>query len=141
MPSRTTAAPPSCLAHTGDRRMFAAALATGMANQFATESDHDEQAVAILSEHLKLTRRQAEVLHWMAEGKTNDEIATILACRFYTVKAHTKEIYQRLDVHTRTAAAACAYRAHLAHLRRLQGSPEQRMPRKKCPPQNGSAAS
>lgn len=65
-------------------------------------------------EHLSLTARQAEVLHWIAEGKTNVEIGTILECSFHTVKAHVKEIFQRLGVHSRTAAAAGAYRAHIA---------------------------
>lgn len=60
-----------------------------------------------------LTQRQAEVLHWVAEGKTNTEIGTILGCSFFTVKNHLKEIFQRLGVHSRTAAAAAAYRAHI----------------------------
>ena len=63
---------------------------------------------------LSLTPRQAKVLHWIAEGKTNDEISTILVCSFYTVKNHTREIFQRLGVHSRVSAAACAYRAHIA---------------------------
>lgn len=58
---------------------------------------------------------QAEALHWIAEGRTNDEIATVIACSVNTVKAHLKEIFQRLGVHTRTSAAACAYRAHIRH--------------------------
>jgi len=88
-------------------------------------SDGDENhAAEVLRIELKLTRRQAEVLHWIAQGKTNDEIATILACSFFTVKTHTKEIFLRLGVHSRTGAAACAYRAHIRFLgKRL--SPER----------------
>ncbi len=71
-------------------------------------------AVAVLRLHFSLTPRQGEVLHWIAEGKTNAEIAIILDCSFSTVKKHVAGIFQRLCVHTRTAAAACAYRAHIA---------------------------
>lgn len=64
-------------------------------------------------QRLELTRRQTKVLHWIAEGKTNDEISVILGCSFFTVKNHLKKIFQRLGVHSRTAAATCAYRAHI----------------------------
>lgn len=64
-------------------------------------------------EHLSLTRRQAEVLHWIAEGKTNEEIGLILGLSFHTVKNHVSQLFQRLGVPGRTAAAACAYRAHV----------------------------
>lgn len=69
--------------------------------------------LALLMQRLELTHRQAEILHWIAEGKTNDEIRIILGCSFYTVKNHLRKIFQRLGVHSRTAAAACAYRAHI----------------------------
>jgi DNA-binding CsgD family transcriptional regulator len=78
-------------------------------------ADDDREAVAILMAQLKLTQRQAEALHWIAEGKTNSEIATILECSVNTVKMHVKDVFQRLGTHTRTAAAACAYRAHIHH--------------------------
>lgn len=87
-----------------------------------------EDAASIFSEHFDLTPRQAEVLHWIAEGKTNSEIATILACSFNTVKTHLKEIFQRLGVHSRTAAAACAYRAHIQHAGTHPLSPKRVMP-------------
>lgn len=65
----------------------------------------------VLEERLSLTPRQAEVLHWVAEGKTNEEIARILGLSFFTVKNHLKEIFQRLGVHSRAAATAMACRA------------------------------
>ena len=74
-----------------------------------------QKAMAVLVSELHLTLRQAEVLHWVAEGKSNNEIATIIGCSTNTVKAHLKEIFQRLSIHSRTAAAACAYRAHIRH--------------------------
>lgn len=87
-----------------------------------------QEAVGVLSSELQLTQRQAEVLHWIAEGKSNDEIATILGCSINTVKAHLKEIFQRLGLHSRTAAAACAYRAHIRHSRRLDSLPVRVIP-------------
>jgi len=55
-------------------------------------------------ESLSLTRREAEVLFWVAQGKTNPEIATILSLSPRTVQTHLARIYQKLGVETRTAA-------------------------------------
>jgi DNA-binding CsgD family transcriptional regulator len=91
----------------------------------------DRDAISILATQLKTTQRQSEVLHWIAEGKTNGEIATILGCSINTVKMHLKEIFQRLGVHSRTAAAACAYRAHLHHERNDDHLPRRVIPGKR----------
>jgi len=56
-------------------------------------------------EQLGLTPKEAEVLYWMAQGKTSPEIATILACAGNTVKKHAQRIYTKLGVENRTAAA------------------------------------
>ncbi len=63
-------------------------------------------------ESLGLSRRQAEVLAWLAEGKANPEIASILAISPHTVARHVEAIFERLGVQTRTAAAAAAF-AHV----------------------------
>jgi DNA-binding NarL/FixJ family response regulator len=57
---------------------------------------------------LDLTPRVAETLLWLAQGKTNPEIATILGNSESTVKKHVLEIFERLGVETRTAASLCA---------------------------------
>jgi DNA-binding NarL/FixJ family response regulator len=54
---------------------------------------------------LGLTPRVAEVLLWVAQGKTNADIATILGISEWTVKKHVLEIFEKLGVETRTAAA------------------------------------
>lgn len=54
---------------------------------------------------LNLTPRVAEVLLWVAQGKTNSDIATILGISEWTVKKHVLEIFERLGVETRTAAS------------------------------------
>jgi DNA-binding CsgD family transcriptional regulator len=59
-------------------------------------------------ERLGLTRREAEVLAWVAQGKTNAEIGTILGARPRTVAKHLERIYQKLGIENRTAAAALA---------------------------------
>jgi DNA-binding NarL/FixJ family response regulator len=54
---------------------------------------------------LGLTPRVAETLLWLAQGKTNPEIATILGNSESTVKKHVLEIFEKLGVETRTAAS------------------------------------
>ena len=54
---------------------------------------------------LGLTPRVAETLLWLAQGKTNGEIATILGNSESTVKKHVLEIFDKLSVETRTAAS------------------------------------
>jgi DNA-binding CsgD family transcriptional regulator len=57
---------------------------------------------------LGLTAREAEVLYWITEGKTNPEIAIILDASPDTVKKHAANLYAKLGVPTRTSAARCA---------------------------------
>ena len=59
-------------------------------------------------EALGLTRREAEVLAWVTQGKTNAEVAIILGTRRRTVSKQLEHIYQKLGVETRTAAATLA---------------------------------
>ncbi|HZZ43510.1 MAG TPA: helix-turn-helix transcriptional regulator [Tepidisphaeraceae bacterium] len=51
-----------------------------------------------------LTPREAEVLDWLAEGKTNPEIAAILKISPRTVQKHLEHAFQKLSVETRSAA-------------------------------------
>jgi DNA-binding CsgD family transcriptional regulator len=53
---------------------------------------------------LSLTRREREVLDWLAAGKTNRAIAAILGAKPRTVEKHLERIYEKLGVETRTAA-------------------------------------
>jgi DNA-binding CsgD family transcriptional regulator len=57
---------------------------------------------------LGLTEREAEVLGWITHGKTNGEISSILVVSPHTVRKHVENIFEKLGVHTRTAAAARA---------------------------------
>ncbi len=64
-------------------------------------------------ERLGLSRRETEVLFWLAQGKTNAGIGTTLGLSRFTVRTHLEHIYQKLGVQTRTAAAALAYGENL----------------------------
>jgi DNA-binding CsgD family transcriptional regulator len=52
-----------------------------------------------------LTPREAEVLLWVAQGKTNPEVATILGTRLSTVRTHLERVFAKLGVETRHAAS------------------------------------
>jgi RNA polymerase sigma factor (sigma-70 family) len=66
-----------------------------------TKESHESQ-----SELSKLTEREREVLDLLAQGLTNKEIAEKLVITTNTVKRHLKAIFEKLDVHTRSAATA-----------------------------------
>ncbi|MEM0898579.1 MAG: LuxR C-terminal-related transcriptional regulator [Pseudomonadota bacterium] len=53
----------------------------------------------------KLSKRELEILHWVAKGKSNSVIATILALSPNTIDAHLRKIYAKLSVSDRTSAA------------------------------------
>ena len=58
-----------------------------------------------------LTAREKEVLDLISYGYSNGDIAKILFLSEHTVKDYTKKIYQKLDVHSRHAAAQMALRS------------------------------
>jgi len=59
-------------------------------------------------EVLGLTPREAEILLWVSQGKTNPEISTILGIGLTTVKKHLEATFAKLGVENRTSAAALA---------------------------------
>jgi DNA-binding NarL/FixJ family response regulator len=62
----------------------------------------------ILRERHRLTQREAEVLRWLARGKSNRDIAEILGVSARTVDKYLEQIYSKLGVENRTSAAAIA---------------------------------
>lgn len=58
---------------------------------------------------LGLTPREAEVLAWVARGRTNAEIADLLGMSARTVQKHLERVFQKLGVESRTAAASRAW--------------------------------
>lgn len=60
-----------------------------------------------------LTRRELQVLHLLATGKTNKAIASELFVSEKTVDRHVSNIFDKLDVPSRAAATAYAYEHRL----------------------------
>ncbi|MGC4078111.1 MAG: response regulator [Rubrivivax sp.] len=71
------------------------------------ESD-DAAIVEAMALALELTAREAEVLYWVVQGKTNRDIGDILGTSHRTVTKHLEHVFEKLAVETRTAAAALA---------------------------------
>jgi len=69
---------------------------------------------------LGLTARATETLLWLAQGKTNPDIAAILGITESTVKKHVQEIFEKLGVETRGAATVRALEVLSAPPQRLQ---------------------
>jgi DNA-binding NarL/FixJ family response regulator len=63
-----------------------------------------------------LTKRESEVLGWMARGKTDPEIAMILEARRRTIEKHVEHILAKLGVENRTTAALVASEMSFADL-------------------------
>ena len=80
------------------------------ANEFLLRLAKDSSADTPVefSSELGLTTREGEVLSWLSKGKTNRDIAQILGLSPRTVDKHLEQIYAKLGVENRTAAAAIA---------------------------------
>ena len=83
------------------------------ANEFLLRlaKDSGAEAPVEFSSELGLTTREGEVLSWLSKGKTNRDIAQILGLSPRTVDKHLEQIYAKLGVENRTAAAAVAVNA------------------------------
>ncbi len=68
----------------------------------ALEEEHAPPGPAALLP-LGLTPRQAEVVYWVAQGKTNPEIAIILGASPRTIDKHMERIFERLGVENRAS--------------------------------------
>jgi DNA-binding NarL/FixJ family response regulator len=55
-------------------------------------------------EKLGISPREAEILLWMAQGKSNEDIGTLCDISIGTVKKHANHIYEKLGVEGRTSA-------------------------------------
>jgi len=117
----------------GPARMLKLLLFRGSGSDF---TDRDRAVLALLRPHLQiaclnaerrrhpppaLTKRQREVLQLMAAGYGNAQIARTLVVSDGTVRKHLENIFQRLDVRSRTAAVAHAhpgrdFLADMAHI-------------------------
>jgi len=85
-------------------------------------SDRERALLDVLQPHLarlyrrttalnRLTAREGEVLNWIAQGKSDAQIGAILGVSARTVQKHLQNLYAKLGVENRTAAAMRARRA------------------------------
>jgi DNA-binding CsgD family transcriptional regulator len=74
------------------------------------DRQQDSDATERLREAFGLTGREADVMLWIANGKTNREIGQILEMSPRTVNKHLEQVFRKLGVENRTAAAAAAIR-------------------------------
>ena len=75
--------------------------------RLSSRSARDE--IAVLRARFPLTKREAEVIAWLAKGKSNRDIADILALSPRTVDKHLEIIFAKLNVENRTSAAALIF--------------------------------
>lgn len=103
---------PSFLLTPDGRKVEIACLGEVAAGEFLfrlTRDDNDVQA-GRLKAQFGLTFREAEVLVWVARGKSNRDIGEILGLSPRTVNKHLEQVFAKLGVENRASAAATALR-------------------------------
>ena len=105
---KTLAEPPAPLVVEGEETRLTVRLVPDSPNDLLILEEERTKVDYAAFRRLGLTPREAEVLHWVGEGKTNPEIGTILRARPRTVAKHLEKIFGKLGVETRGAAAARA---------------------------------
>jgi two-component system NarL family response regulator len=96
--------------------MLTPLMATKLVSEFAAiaraQKNETPPRATESADDPRLTEREREVLDLVAQGKTNKEIAGALCVAENTVRAHLRNILDKLHVHNRTQAAAFARREH-----------------------------
>ena len=105
---RSLAEPPVPLVVEGDDTRLIIRLVPDAPNDLLILEEERTKVDYAALMRLGLTPREAEVLHWVGEGKTNPEIGAILRTRPRTVAKHLEKIFAKLGVETRGAAAVRA---------------------------------
>ncbi len=96
----------------GDGRLeltFLGVIAAGEC-LFRVARPRSAEAPEVLRARLSLTAREAEVLSWIARGKSNRDIGEILGISPRTVNKHLEQIFTKLGIENRASAAAVAVR-------------------------------
>jgi len=74
---------------------------------------HQDVLNTVLVSQLELSKRELEILHLLAQGHSNQEIAAKLFISLSTVKTHNQNLFEKLDVKRRIQAVEKAKRLHL----------------------------
>ena len=77
---------------------------------FRLTSDDSAAQADTFRRQFGLTLREAEVLVWIARGKSNRDIGDILGLSPRTVNKHLEQVFAKLGVENRASAAALAIR-------------------------------
>jgi DNA-binding NarL/FixJ family response regulator len=106
-------APARCLVDIGGRRLECSFLSPLGPDELLfrlAETANTDSDQAIMQRAFGLTSREAEVLLWISRGKPNRDIGEILNISPRTVNKHLEQIFVKLGVENRAAAAAAAVR-------------------------------
>jgi DNA-binding response OmpR family regulator/DNA-binding CsgD family transcriptional regulator len=106
-------APARCLLEIGGRRLECSFLSPLGPDELLfrlAETANTDGDQALLQRAFTLTSREAEVLLWISRGKPNRDIGDILNISPRTVNKHLEQIFVKLGVENRAAAAAIAVR-------------------------------
>ncbi|MEH2514389.1 DNA-binding response OmpR family regulator/DNA-binding CsgD family transcriptional regulator [Nitrobacteraceae bacterium AZCC 1564] len=108
--SQAKTKPPETLTFSENHQLRLQYMGRLGSNEFLLRLARDTSSAspAEFSQELGLTSREGEVLSWLSKGKTNRDIAQILGLSPRTVDKHLEQIYAKLGVENRTAAAAVA---------------------------------
>ncbi len=105
-------APPTIAIDEARRLHFSLLSATSESEiLFRISIDGTDAQAAVLRKLYSVTGREAEVLLWVAQGKSNRDIGDILGLSPRTVNKHLETIYQKLGVENRASAAIAAVKA------------------------------
>lgn len=86
----------------------AAAIKSRLAEAVGSGFEPDFSSPEPLQAAFDLTPREAEVLLWVAQGKSNGDVAAILNMSEKTAKQHLGSCFQKMGVESRTAATLAA---------------------------------
>ncbi len=92
--------------HNLARSVITKTIETGLPSQSSSLSD-------LSMMHEPLSKREMEVLSYIVDGMSNQEIAHALVVTVGTVKRHVNNIYNKLNVHSRIQAVKYAQTYHL----------------------------
>ena len=87
-------------------------------------SQPDQRSLEALAS-LALTPREAEVLFWISQGKSNQDIGVILGAKTGTICKHVEHIFGKLNVENRTAAAVVALETYRSGTLASESDPVQ----------------
>jgi DNA-binding NarL/FixJ family response regulator len=97
------------------REELCAAVATALAERALGEPARPRQRTETRPDVPNLTERELQVLHGMAQGRSNAEIGRELYLSEDTIKTHARRLFRKMGVNDRAQAVASGFRWGLVH--------------------------